>query len=263
VVDIQSNNNYTDGFCVHSNQYVSINQNNYFEPGTIVSMPNISDLEMPASGFERNEGLEQALRSGSYRLRVINQLPEIIANMGTYGNEWMPDYITSSTIRTVTGTTFNAASFTPGRIHILNCPAGSATIANNSVLQNIVISTNCRIAFGKGVRLENVIIATSSTHARSFNGPNGVHIGLNDNCATGGGSQLLTLGSMTFASNLSVFGGQLLAAGNISFTANADGIQGVSFIAGGEISGTSNMDMGFCDNGMEGNIEANYFRMAR
>ncbi len=52
VVDIQSNNSYTDGFCIHSNTHVSLNQNNFFEPGTVVSMPSLDDLDMPTSGFE-------------------------------------------------------------------------------------------------------------------------------------------------------------------------------------------------------------------
>ena len=58
-------------------------------------------------------------------------------------------------------------------------------------------------------------------------------------------------------------GSQLLALGDIEFTANADGIEGASFIAGGTISGTSNMIMGFCNHaGMERNFEAEYFRLA-
>jgi len=40
IVDIQSNNSYYNGFCLHSNSHVELNSNNYFEPGTIVSMPN-------------------------------------------------------------------------------------------------------------------------------------------------------------------------------------------------------------------------------
>ena len=58
------------------------------------------------------------------------------------------------------------------------------------------------------------------------------------------------------------FGGQILALGDILFTANADGIEGASFVAGGNVEGTSNMTMGFCGNGMEDNFEAEYFRLA-
>ncbi|MBS1302693.1 pilus assembly protein TadG-related protein, partial [Loktanella sp. SALINAS62] len=55
VVDMQSNNSVLSGFCIHSNSYVSLNQNNYFQPGTIVGMPNVEDLDLPKSGFERND----------------------------------------------------------------------------------------------------------------------------------------------------------------------------------------------------------------
>jgi hypothetical protein len=37
-----------------------------------------------------------------------------------------------------------------------------------------------------------------------------------------------------------------IAKGDVSFAANANGIEGASIIAGGQISGTSNMTMGFC-----------------
>ena len=83
VVDVQSNNNFSNGFCIHSNEYVSMNQNNYFEPGTVVSMPNIDDLDIPRSGFEKNDGLQTALRNGKYRLRLLNQLPDIIDSFWT------------------------------------------------------------------------------------------------------------------------------------------------------------------------------------
>lgn len=263
VVDIQSNNSYSNGFCIHSNTHVSLNQNNFFEPGTIVSMPDIANIDLPSSGFERNVGLQQALRSGAYRIRILNQLPAIIDNLDVFNNAWMPRYITSSVIRTVSGRRFSATNFTAGSIHVLNCTGGSATIDANTILQNVVIVTHCNVNFGNNVHLRNVIIATTSTGSRSFDAPQGLRVGLNDNCAPGGGAQLLTLGGMRFAADLHLYGGQLIAMGNIQFAANASGIQGASMISGGEISGTSNMDMGFCETGMEQNFEANYFRLAR
>src|SRR6056297_2707828 len=72
IVDVQSNNAYTNGFCVHSNAHVSVNQNNYYEPGTVVSMPDTGDLDMANSGFEKNDGLYEALRPGKYRIRILN-----------------------------------------------------------------------------------------------------------------------------------------------------------------------------------------------
>ena len=48
MVDIQSNNGFESGFCIHSNVGISINQNNTFEAGTIVSMPSLNYLQVAA-----------------------------------------------------------------------------------------------------------------------------------------------------------------------------------------------------------------------
>lgn len=65
---------------------------------------------------------------------------------------------------------------------------------------------------------------------------------------------------MKFAANLAVFGSQLVATGDLVFAARADGIKGASMIAGGLISGTSNMSMGFCGQNVD-SYEAEYFRL--
>ena len=88
VVDMQSNASYFDGFCMHSNTYVSLNQNNFFEPGTVVSMPNLSDLDIPQSGFEKNEGLQAALRTSKYRLRILRQLPAMFDTLNNGGTSY-------------------------------------------------------------------------------------------------------------------------------------------------------------------------------
>jgi hypothetical protein len=59
MVDIQSNNAYRNGFCIHSNDVVSLNSNNYFEAKAPWCRCRIqSRLDMPASGYSTsNEGL--------------------------------------------------------------------------------------------------------------------------------------------------------------------------------------------------------------
>ena len=88
-------------------------------------------------------------------------------------------------------------------------------------------------------------------------------MGLNDGCAPGGGATLLTYGSMSFPAKLNAFGGTLIARNNIEYAANANGMQGVSMVAGGIISGTSNMGMGSCPNDRDTTFKVPYFRMAR
>lgn len=263
IVDIQSNNGFTNGFCIHSNTYVSLNQNNTFEAGTIVSMPDLSLLSLPQSGFTKNLGLEAALREGSYRLRIINNLDTLIANLRTYGSTDMPAYITSPTKNYLTGKNFSPSSFTSGRIHELSCTGNSGATFASGTYRNFVAYVPCDVKFANGVNLENVVIISGSTGSKSISSPNGLVVGKDDSCAPGGGAVLITKGSMDFAANLSVFGSQLIARNNIAFAANANGIEGTSMIAGGRIDGTSNMNMGFCGTGMDNVYEANYFRLAR
>lgn len=262
MVDLQSNNGFTNGFCVHSNSYVSLNSNNFFEQGTIVSMPDLSQLDLPKSGFKTNEGLQVALRRGYYRLRVLRRVTDIRDELDWGVGDAIPDYIQNTIAVTVTGSKFNAETLMQDRINRIVCSGGKATIEAGSHLRNLVITTDCQISFGQGVLLENVLIFTSSDDPKSFTAPSGLQIGLDDGCAAGGGAQLVTMGGLDVASDLRLFGGQIIALGDIAFAANANGIQGASMIAGGTISGTSNMDMGFCGTGMEQNFESDYFRLA-
>ncbi|MBM1221243.1 hypothetical protein JQU17_13495 [Ponticoccus sp. SC2-23] len=264
VVDIQSNNAYFNGFCLHSNEYVSLNSNNTFEPGTIVSMPDTADLDMPNSGFDTNEGLEEALRSGAYRLRILNDIDEIFDGLRTYGSEYTPDYITSYEVLSLYDRRPTTDDFVEGHITLHSCPGTKATIqaGSTNALRNVVIVSDCEIKFENGLELQNVVVATTSTSATSFNSSSGLKVGLDDDCAEGGGAQLLTYGGMNFASGLHMYGGQLIALKDIEFAANANGIQGASMVAGGMIDGTSNMNMGFCGSGMEDNFEVDYYRLA-
>lgn len=264
VVDIQSNNSYLRGFCLHSNEYVSLNSNNTFEPGTVVSMPDLAELDLPNSGFRSNDGLEAALRTGAYRLRILNDLDEIFDGLRTADETYTPDYITSTDIQYVYDRRPDTDDFLPNHVTIHTCQGSRATIGAgaSNVLRDVVIVSECEIKFANGIQLENVVIATTSTSATSFNSSSGLVVGRDDSCAEGGGAQLLTYGGMNFASDLHMFGGQLIAMGDIEFAANANGIEGASMVAGGQVDGTSNMNMGFCGSGMEDNFEVDYFRMA-
>jgi hypothetical protein len=108
------------------------------------------------------------------------------------------------------------------------------------------------------------MIISTNTSTTAIEGASGVVLGDDDNCAAGGGVQIITMGGVHFPAQLHIYGSQIIAMGDIDFEANANGIQGVSMVAGGEIDSTSNMDMGFCNGaGLENRFEAEYFRMAR
>lgn len=264
VVDIQSNNSFQNGFCIHSNTYVSLNSNNYFEPGTVVSMPDLAELDIPNSGFQTNAGLQAALREGRYNIRIVERVDEIIDTIDNIDSQYRPDYITKVTTKTITKKTITAADLAPNSINYWNCSAGGkGTIDKNQVIENVVILSNCEISFSTGTILQNTVIATTNTSAKSFNASSGLQVGKNDNCAAGGGAQLVTMGGMNFAASLQVYGSQLLALGDIEFAAQANGIQGAAMVSASTISGTSNMAMSFCGTGMEDNFESEYFRLTQ
>jgi hypothetical protein len=246
---------------VHSNTHVELQQNNYFEDGVTVSMPDSGTIVIPKSGFEKNEGLEDALRDGSYNIRILNRLDDLISDVGSYASEAVPDYITAAGVVAI-GTSPKAADFVSGRIHRASCGGIGTLTLPGVTLSKVVVVTDCKVKFSNGAALENSVVATSNTSDKSVSAPSGLRIGANDDCAEDGGAQILTKGSVDVAAGVEFYGGQVIAAANISFTANADGIEGASLIAGGEISGTSNMSMGFCGSGMEDNFEVPYFRLA-
>ena len=289
VVNMQSNSLYLDGFCLHSNEYVSLNQNNFFEPGTVVSMPDLSDLDIPQSGFEMNEGLQAALRVSYYRMRILRQLPmmfaslragkaeyasvasveqdnnvlypidlsasgrsgrgglteeEVMAAMAAYDTdptivEDLPRYSSGDTTRK----TLNPINFMPpNRIYRLDCTNITDLTLSPGVYSDFALVTNCPVNLSNGVILDGVLIASEGDIQASL-----AQLGLDDNCAEGGGASVWTYGNFSAANGLQAYGTQILALGMIDFTAQANGIEGVSFISFGMIDGTSEGAMGFCD----------------
>jgi len=266
-IDVQSNNAYQNGFCIHSNDYVSVNSNNTFETGTVVSMPDMEDIDLPRSGWESNEGLQAALREGYYRLRIINKLPFMIQGLKNRDPEYLPDYIDPldavKYISLKNSDKLMMSDLTKDRVHVVGCGKnGTLTIDEPAAIDSVVIVTDCVIKFGQALKITNSVIATTHTDTKSITSPSSITLGKNDSCADGGGSVLLTMGGISLTSKIHIYGSQMIAKGNIDFTANADGIQGASLIAGGTIDGTSNGKMAFCGTGMTNIYEAEYFRMA-
>jgi Flp pilus assembly protein TadG len=279
-VDLQSNNAFGNGFCIHSNTHVEMNQGNSFEAGTVVSMPDLDDLVIPASGMTKNLGLNSALHEGSWNIRIIERIDEILGKPGEAG--WLEtfDPLTYAKLTYITdlatlvtlpapkaNTVLTMADFTPGRVHIVTCGKHGLTLGKQSaaqpVIRNIVlIAKACDITFENGVIIEDAVIGTTSTGDKSMYSSNGFQLGKNDNCADGGDAQLVTMGTVRFASGMSVFNGQILAKRDVYFQANANNVKGVAIVAGGEINTTSNGSAAFCGTGMGRNFTAEYFRLA-
>lgn len=273
-VDVQSNNTYGLGFCIHSNDHVEINNGNSF-CGAIVSMPDKTDIVVPNNDPSSNPCLGDALRSGSYSMRILDRIDDIIAGVEDPNSPYFrTDYVdinplTGNPINRVTlnanGPGVRLADWVPGAVHELNCnsPSKKVNFGNpNDVFSKGVVVTNCIIQFAS-VELQDVIVISTNTDNEAFKASSGLKVGRDDGCAPGGGAQLVTKGGMNFPSDLQIYGGQLIAAKTISFAARPDGIEGVSIVSGDQIDGSSLINVGFCGGaGMDNNFMAEYFRMA-
>ncbi len=261
VVDIQSNNSYFEGFCIHSNSWVEVNLNNFFEAGTVVSMPDSDLLVVPKNGLDdkRNEGLENALREGKWYVKILDRIDDIVAGAMTTGELYSQGYITSDIQIEITKASVEPSDFTPNAVHYTSC--NNKFTFGAGVYENIVFKSDCKIQFSNGAEFRNSVIISEDTSSKSMYAPNNLVLGEPDDCAAGGGAILISYGTVDVASSLEMHGSQIIAADNVEFAASASGIRGASIIAGGRIDGTSNMDFAFCGSGMENIYQAAYFRM--
>lgn len=277
VVDVQSNNTYGNGFCIHSNDHVEINNGNSFLDGTVVSMPNTEDMVVPTGGYEANPGLVGAMRPGAYELKILDRIGDIIAGVKDKDSEYFRnDYVTtdplsgnpilSKTLDSTKGGGVDLADWLPGAIHYLNCNSPKKQVAwgkPDEIFVKGILITNCIIKFGQGVQLQDVIMVNENTDLDSFTAASSFTLGRDDGCLPGGGAQLVTLGGVNFPSDFGSYGGQIVAAKAIKFAARNDSVEGISLVSGDVIDGSSLINVGFCGGaGMDNNFVARYYRLA-
>ena len=264
VVDSQANNTFESGFCLHSNTVIEMETNSVFESGVVVSMPDYQNLVMPLAGWGSNIGIDDALADAYINLRILNQLDVIRAGLYDDQSEHFRPYITDVTPIALTSRNVVPGDFTEGRIHTLTCNGMQSMRidANAAVLQNVVIDTNCKIVFSDNSEVENAVIFTTNTGDFSVSSPAGLRLGADDNCDPAGGVQVVTYGGFRVPAGLEIYSSQVIAKGPIQFAANADGVDGGSFISGEYINATSNTTMGNCPNDQGEVFEVDLFRMA-
>jgi hypothetical protein len=278
IVDISSNNGFVNEICVHGEQGVNIQSNNYFETGVNVSMPAMAMLELPASGMTSNIGLPPALRENYLDPRMVNHVDEIMLDMVAMQEYVMPDYIHTDGICTgfncggakpviEVDEKFDLSTAQPGRIyHVICQPNKVARIPNNSVVLNVVIIAECEVHIGSGAKIFNSVLGSRSGGNGTISKANivaaaDVQLGLPDNCAPGGGVQLFSNATIHTASSTSIDGVQMVATGDIELGARDMGINGISAQAGGTITLTSNNAFGLCSGGAPNLFTVPYYRL--
>lgn len=285
IVDMQNQNFFGAGICVHSNSEVQLQTNNEFQNGSTVSMPGgAATVNVPGDKIDEVEGLANALEDDEIDLRVMSRIENMIyqyenpqgtefPNPDVSGDEigW-PSYITDrAVVDKGKVDQIEASDLAAGGMYFVDCaqPSKGLTITGDSgSIRDVVIVTPCDVSFGNGSSVQNARIISLSDSASSFKAPSGLSLGAmgSDGCESDG-AQLVSMGGMSFAANFSAYGSQIISMGDIKFAATPskpNDFKGVAMVANGEIDMAShvNAEAG-CGDGADDPIKASYFRMVR
>lgn len=280
IVDLQSNNLFRSGMCIHGNDHVQVNNGNTWEQGVSVTMPNLADLVTPSSDIdEQNTGLVNALGEEWFLPKIVQQLPTIFTALLDPNGPYTPSYIgkdllgipipLGQIVKNVAHTAFNSGALLPGHIYNVTCanPGGAPlNLGASSVITKVVIVTNCRVNTGQGTYFHDAILASTALDKVSGTDPKSINIGqsnqfgANDNCAPGGGVHVFAKHTIHGAAQITAYGAQFVAGADITLAAQAQGLQGIIIQAGKDASITSNNAFGGgCPD--IGAIQVPYFRL--
>ena len=251
VVQIASNNSFVDFYCIHGEQGVQVSSNNSFETGVSVSMYDLGDFQMPGSGFATNAGLQQALSEDFIQPTLANQAASIAAALANPSSIYQPSYIDASRpVISHARSRFNSANLQQNRVNTVSCSGNQQVTVNRDLTNVVLASSGCRINFGNGITLVNSVIATTNATGGSVTGSH-VQFGADDNCAAGGGTQVISAGGVNISGDSEYYGSQIISGQNIHISAQNNGIEGSSFQAAGNIQETSLGAFGLCNGGAD------------
>jgi len=280
VVDLQSNNDFESGLCIHGNDHVEVNNNNTWDPGVNVTMPSLADFVIPSSDIDvHNPGLADALGEEWFDPKIVDYTHDIINSLLDPSSANLPSYIgideygdainPDDIVISIRSQQFSVGSAEQGYVYHVTCPGNSLlNLGNNVVLEKVVIVADCRIATGNNSLYEDVILASfagdkpnESQYAKSINIGQSNQMGSDDNCAMTGNVKLLSGGSIHSAADVEFYGVQAVAVWDVHLAAQAEGLEGILILAGNDIDIASNNAFGgACSGGVQA-IAVPYFRL--
>jgi hypothetical protein len=273
MVDMSSNNGFVNRICIHGEQGVNIQSNNYFETGVNVSMPSLAMLEIPASGMDSNIGLPKALRENRLDPRMVNHIDDIIQGVLDKDPKVTPWYIDLTKDVIVTDNRFNFAAAIPHRIYHVQCqPMRNLVLPAGILIDKIVLIADCQITIGANSTVYDTFIASRSGPTPGGNDnmnigdanittSGAVQLGKPDNCAENGGVQLFSNATIHTSAQTKIDGVQMVAAGDIFLGALSMGINGISAQSGGNIKMTSENMFGLCSGSAPNLFTVDYYRL--
>jgi Flp pilus assembly protein TadG len=259
VIDISSNNEFYN-ICLHAENYVNVQNNNIWGNPVAVSMPDLNLLQLPSSDIDsHNPGLRDALLEAENDPWIVDYVDEMIYSIRDNNSTiWIDNDL------------FDITSASPGVVYWVYClgSGGVLQVPKDTVLEDMVVLTNCAIRFKKSVALVNTLMGTTGDYIEPgaeaaeaidsstevivddttlISGSNELVLGKPDGCTAGGGARLLIDGDFHNPAKLRVHGSQIIATGSVEVAAQVDAINGISVLAGHNIEVTSNSIFANCD----------------
>jgi hypothetical protein len=261
IVDVQSNNKFHPGICVHAQDYVNVNGGggpskdefgNVWETGVHVTMPSLDKFydKYGAIGNQQehldthNGGLEPSLGEEWFYPKIVDSIGSFLTNYTTATDEsvktW-PDYIAktvtnpdgtttalsgSELIKNIKANEWDIANYEEGFIYNVDCGGVNKLFKlgvtdTTAPLQNVVVVANCNIKIGSKGLVKNAVIGSTA-------GDNGAKTD-NSIIDIGAGT---TLGDSTNCSNPGSV--KLLSTASVSGPANTN-YKGVQILAKGNV----------------------------
>lgn len=262
-VSVTSNSTFSD-VCVHGEEGFVFNNNNVYEPGTQISMPDLAGMLNHGKTYNanKNTGLNAALVETSIDPVLVDKTDALTLFLALGAQVTEAAY-------------FVPALLLDGDHLYVHCAAPGAITMPTGRLQDLTLTTNCAIDFSRGGEFVNAIIATTmnaggdddvfqtyaaQTHVTAamahallmagrtaedldpglsdgtgINGASEVSMGEADACANGGGSLLIADGHMHIAAKMGIYGSTMIASGDIDMAAQTAGVEGMAIQAGGDV----------------------------
>ncbi|MBZ0130862.1 MAG: hypothetical protein K8F59_17325 [Rhodobacteraceae bacterium] len=275
--EITSNNAVYNDFCIFGANGVKLSNNNTFSNDAALVVPDFSMISWPSSvGMSSVVGRGTAESSATLTYGDVFEtgtgltptIPSAATMAASFLNPYyadQPSYINpSASVITIRAKDVKYTNFQAGRIYEVECGGSNGSKAQffaGSTVSEVVIVSECNMQFGNGSVFEDVVLVSTDTGNKSVYGANGVRLGTDDGCATGGEVVIYAGGDFDSASGLELYGATIYAEGEMHISAQSNGIEGLNLYANGDIKFSAQASLGLCPNGL--NSTETSFRLVR
>lgn len=245
--ELGNSNRFFDSVCLHGDEGVTMNNNNRFDTGTVVSMPDLALLQQG----NNNIGLAQALSAAPFDFQLLPGLAARIEALRSLPIDEvdLPDYIEFGPV-IVSNINANTP-LAPRTLYIVN---GSVSLGSGSTYEEVAIVATGSISVNSNVRLHNVVLAADGPI--TFGSNSMVGGATASFCDTGVYSAyLMSLGSVTFNSNNTLRGIEVAALGNVHFGNSNQATDGIYAEAGATISMNNSNQSRACPAGLSSEVQ--------